>query len=602
VGVAIYEPGVRPKYLAWAHPTENNCTKQQAVNELKRLYSTYTILCHHAKFDLDVGQVHMGVGWPKNGFHDSEYLAFLYNPYEQKLALKPLAEKYLDMPPEEQNKLRDWIMAHVPEAKGKPKTWKDWGHYICRAPGKLVGKYAIGDVVRTYKLLKFYYKRIKETGMLNAYERDLTLMPILLENETGGVRIAERRLGEATREWQAWIDESDQWLRKRLKTPDLDVNSSEQLADALEYAGAVSEWIYTAPSKTYPNGQRSTAKDNIIQCIDDKQVLTVLNYRGTLANAYRNFGRPWYEMAANNNGFIHTDWNQVRSTDDRGKGGAGARTGRLSSSPNFQNIPKNPPKLLATLPAALRRKVGELPYLRDYIVPDIRGHTLLNRDYSQQELRILGHFEDAILLEEYNKNPGMDIHETARLLINKMLAMNLDRKILKTMGFGLIYGMGLGKLAEDMGVDVRTAKQIKSAYLDIFPGLKNLTDELKQCGRNDEPIRTWGGRLYHVEPPRVIKGRLRTFEYKLLNYLIQGSAADCTKQAMINYDQIKKEGRLLLNVHDELMLSVPTGAAKQEMKLLKEAMEAVEFDVPMLSDGKSSTVSWGKMKPWRDTA
>ena len=590
-GVAIYEPGKKPKYMAWGHPTQNNCTKQEAVKELRRLYNNYIILCHNAKFDLDVAETHLGVGWPKYGFHDTEFLAFLYNPYETRLALKPLAEKYLDMPPEEQQDMRDWIMNNVPEAKGKSKTWTKWGQYIWRTPGRLCAKYAIGDVVRTYKLFNFYIKYAKENGLMEAYQRELNLMPVLLKSERGGVKVAEKRLKKDLTTWNEWILDCDNWMRKRLKSPDLDIDSNESLADSLENAGAVTEWIYTAPSKTHPEGQRSVAKDNIIQCIEDKQVLTVLNYRGTLANAYRNFGRPWYEMASTNNGFMNTNWNQVRSTDDRGKGKAGARTGRLSSSPNFQNIPKDPPQILATLPIALRRLVGEIPHMRNYITPDMRGHTLLNRDYSQQEIRILGHFEDSILLEEYAKNPYMDVHEMARLLVNKMLGINLKRKVLKTLGFGLIYGMGIGLLASKMGLDVKMAKQVKKAYLAIFPGLKDLDDELKASGATDTPIRTWGGRLYYVEEPKIVKGRMRTFEYKLLNYLIQGSAADCTKQAMINYDSIKKDGRLLLNVHDEIMLDVPTAAAKQEMKLLREAMADVDFDVPMLSDGKSSTHS-----------
>lgn len=602
VGVAVYEPGVKPRYMAWAHPVENNCTKQQATKELKRLYSKYAILCHHAKFDLDVAQVHLGVGWPKHGFHDTEFLAFLHNPYESRLALKPLAEKYLNMPPEEQDKLRDWIMCHVPEAKGKPKTWTKWGEYICRAPGRLVGRYAIGDVVRTYKLFNFLYKHIKQNGMLGAYQRDIELMPILLESERGGVKIAEKRLKNDLVDWNLWVMECDTWMRKRLKAPNLEIDSNEDLADALEKAGAVKEWIYTAPSKTYPNGQRSVAKDNIVQCIEDRQILQVLNYRGTLANAYRNFGRPWLEMAQNDNGFMHTNWNQVRSTDDRGKGGSGARTGRLSSNPNFQNIPKKPPQLHATLPIALRRRVGEIPHMRKYITPDARGHTLLNRDYSQQELRILGHFEDDVLLEEYIRNPYMDIHETARLMINNMLGTNLTRDPIKTLGFGLIYGMGLGKLAKGMNLDVKMAKKIKDAYFDIFPGLTDLSKELKLSAKNNEPIRTWGGRLYYVEDPKIIKGRMTSFEYKLLNYLIQGSASDCTKQAMINYNSIKREGRLLVNVHDEILLDAPTKAARQEMKLLREAMGDVDFDVMMISDGKSSTRSWGEMIEWKEAA
>jgi len=99
-------------------------------------------------------------------------------------------------------------------------------------------------------------------------------------------------------------------------------------------------------------------------------------------------------------------------------------------------------------------------------------------------------------------------------------------------------------------------------------------------------VTTVRGAVERCALSQALYGHIQMFEYKLLNYLIQGSAADCTKQAIINYDSVKKHGRLLCTVHDEINLSVPKKAVKSEMKLLKEAMEAVEFDVPMISDCK----------------
>ncbi|MBW2638146.1 MAG: hypothetical protein JRC86_11635 [Deltaproteobacteria bacterium] len=425
--------------------------------------------------------------------------------------------------------------------------------------------------------------------MWEAYERELRLMPVLLRSERQGVKINARRLHTDTERWEGFIQTSDQWIRRRLKSKNLNIDSGEELADAIENAGKVDEWELTK------KGNRSVSKENLIIACTDPTLVKVLNYRGTIVTSVRNFAKSWLRMADANDGFISTNWNQIRSTNDSGKGGSGARTGRLSSNPNFQNIPKNPRKII--LPAALAKKgLGELPFMRNYITPDQRGHILLNRDYSQQELRILGHFEDGVLREAYTKNPKLDLHDLATGLINDMLGTNFDRKPIKNMGFGLIYGMGLALLADTMGVDKDTARVIKKAYLQIFPGLKELDNDLKHRGRMKEYIRTWGGRVYYVEPPKIIFGHVRTFEYKLLNILIQGSAADCTKEAIIRYDEIRDESRLLMSVHDELMIDAPTKAASREMKLLKEAMESVAFDVPMLSDGKKGAKSWGEMK------
>jgi DNA polymerase-1 len=218
----------------------------------------------------------------------------------------------------------------------------------------------------------------------------------------------------------------------------------------------------------------------------------------------------------------------------------------------------------------------------------------------QQELRVLAHFEDGVLLQNYLRDPKLDVHQLAADMVCSMLGLPQSpdmRDKMKTIGFGLLYGMGLGSLADRMGVDVATAAKLKKAYLAIFPGLKSLQEDLTRRGKTGVPLRTWGGRLYYAEEAKYIekRGRICSFEYRLLNYLIQGSSADCTKEALIRYDKEKKHGRFLVTVHDEINICVPPKAAKAEMKLLFDVMRSVEFDVPMLSDGSMGD-SWGSLK------
>ena len=597
VGVAIKIGGKKSVYMSWGHPEKNNCTFKEAKKELKRLLN-FPMLFHNCKFDLEVMKVSFGL-FPKE-YHDTMFLSFLHNPHERILSLKPLSEKYLDMPPEEQEAVRDWLFDNRPDLTiGKSrKTWKGWGAYICEAPGDLVGKYARGDVDRTYKLFKLFYKNIKNRNMLIPYQRELALVPILIKNESEGVCINHKLLRKDIKKYTKQLTMVDDWFGKSFFVKEIYdkdgkafIDSGPKLADALESAGLVDKWIYTSPSKNFPNGQRSTSKDNIKICIKDKEIIKALDYRGKLALYLRTFMRPWLEMADRSGGRIFTNWNQTRN-----EGGGGARTGRFSSNPNFQNVPRTVEAYIG-LPAGF--PMIDLPYIRKYIVADSKDHILINRDYSQQELRILGHFENGVLMEEYQNNPTMDIHAFALKMLNEILNSNFGRLIVKKMGFGLVYGMGIALLAQQMDVDEPTAKKLKSAYLEIFPGLGDLDKELKQRGRRNEPIRTWGGREYYVEVAR----NGRTFEYKLLNVLIQGSAADCTKQALLNtsQDPNRPNIRFLLSVHDELMFSVHKDYVEEGMVFLKNAMESVKFDVPMLSDGKTG-YSWGKMKEYKDVA
>lgn len=236
--------------------------------------------------------------------------------------------------------------------------------------------------------------------------------------------------------------------------------------------------------------------------------------------------------------------------------------------------------------------------VRDYILPE-KGHYFGGRDYNQQELRVLAHFEDGALMQAYQENPELDTHTFVKEAIESILHREMKRKTIKEINFGTIYGQGVPSLAEKIGEEVNVIRQIKSAQLRALPGLEALTKTIKRAAKDGLPIRTWGGRLYYKEEGIVINGRLVDFSYKLLNYLVQGSSADCTKQAIINYDAIKKDGIFLASVHDENNISAPKGKIKQELKLLGEAMLDVKFDVPMLSEPYFGP-SWGKVEKYKE--
>lgn len=600
-GVSIMLPGERrPTYYAFAHDSDNNCTEREARAATAKAYELGKkgdgLLFHHGKFDVDVAETHWGLEIPRwQLFHDTLFLVFFDDPYND-LGLKPAAERILGMKPEERDAILEWAITN----KLVSRTAKRVGHLIQKAPGGLVGKYADGDIIRTHKIFKVKYPDLMARGFGPAYDRERQLMPILLRNEREGVRgdvaLLKADLKRYGNEKTGAMAMVDQWLRKSLKAPALNIDSDKDLADALVASRKADEALFLLT----PGGNRSVSKDSLIGAVTDTKVLSALQYRARLGTALNTFLRPWHNEAINGDGFLHPDWNQVKQHSSGGDD-AGARTGRLSAS-RFMNAPKRfkegdkyvHPAHIAGLP--------ELPIVRRYLLPD-KGQVWCKRDYCQQELRVLAHFEDGALLQMYNDDPRLDIHQVASDMIKAQFHLPVERDATKTIGFGLLYGMGLGALAERLGMSVEDAKRVRAAYLSIFPGLETLQKDLTTMGKLGDPIVTWGGRRYLAEPPRFSEKfkRMMTFEYKLLNYLIQGSSADCTKEAIIRYDSARRDGRLLVTVHDEANISVPKSAVKSEMKILRDVMASVEFDVPMLSDGGVGP-NWYDLKPFKEAA
>jgi DNA polymerase-1 len=243
--------------------------------------------------------------------------------------------------------------------------------------------------------------------------------------------------------------------------------------------------------------------------------------------------------------------------------------------------------------------VRELPLVRQYLLPDA-GEKWLHRDYNGQELRLLAHFEDGPLMEAYQQNPWLDVHQHVAELIEETTGLNFERKNVKIANFRIIYGGGAPATASGIGCSFQEAKDLLAAHARALPSVKGkggLSETTKRMGKQGEPIVTWGGRLYYCEPAGYSKKYKRhmSYEYKLLNYECQGSAADVTKQAMINYNEHpKRRGRFLVQVYDEMNASSGPNA-KAEMAVLRESMECVseQMDVPMLSEGK-----WGDT--WKD--
>lgn len=596
VGLAIRYPDAQSEYMAWGHPTGNNCTKGEVVDWLKDLWrDTVPILFFNAKFDLAVAEEKLGLSrLPWGRVHDAMFLAFLADPHSRSLGLKPLCEDLLNWAPDEKDAIFDYVWKYrrglMAEYGGKITRAKTGPHsaaaWISKCPAHLVEPYAIGDVDRTHGLFDHLYPIIAENGMCEAYDRERRILPIFMDNERDGMRVDLDALADDVPELQRSLATADDTLRRLLGSPDLNIDADAQLAEALSSARVIADkdWVLT---KT---GQKSVAKDNLtFDMFKDVEVGHVLFYRNRLTTALSTFMVPWLEQASQRNGIISTHWNQVRG------GAGGTRTGRPSTNdPNFLNIPKLF-KQEFDMKYGNKWGLAALPFVRWYVQPD-PDEAFMHRDFNAQEMRIFAHYENGDLMHKFQDDPDLKPHDWIRDEIYALTGIKLDTTPVKIMNFQSLYGGGVPAVAKALGVSLAKAKEYKAFHDRALPGRKLMNDAIMQMANLDIPICTWGGRLYFPETPRVVDGRMQSFEYKLINYLCQGSAADITKEAIIRWhDHPKKEARFLVTVYDEINGSTPKGAVTEQQAIMAEVMESIELDVVMRSSGKFGP-RWGDLK------
>jgi len=601
VGVSIKYGRAPSRYYAWGHHSGgNNCSLKEADEALSTAYySGRPVLCHNLKFDLCVAQE--GLGYcelPWNQVHDTTFLVFLADPHCRHAGLKEICDDWLSWPPEERDAIGEWLWDHrarlyketgrrVTRHKGKVSnigTWLSW------TPGDVVAPYAEGDTDRTFALFEHLYPIITDNGMLEAYDRERQLLPILMENERVGMRVDLEALGRDMEACQRAKEIADDWLRKRLRQPELNIDSDDEFAEALAEAEVVDDdkWTFT---KT---GKRSVSKQNLVPLMyNDPEVASAFGYRNRMATSLKMFMEPWYAQGEASDGRISTNWNQIRG----GEGG-GTRTGRPStSSPNFLNISKDFETKKDGYAHPDHLDVPTLPLVRKYVLPD-EDHLFLHRDFDGQELRVFAHFEQGDLFRKYLEDPRLDVHSYVGDKMTEMTVREFERTWVKVINFQSIYGGGLQALMRGLDISRDEAKEFKAFHDQALPGRKTLNEEIKRIALSGEAIRTWGGRMYYPEEPKIINGRKMDFIYKLLNYLVQGSAADATKEGIIrwhNHPDRDPSDRFLVTVYDEINISAHKERWQKAMAVLKECMEGLEFDVPMLSSPKVGE-SWGACK------
>lgn len=562
VGCSIYEGG-KSKYWAWGHPTGNNCTKEEFKNELLRIWDQPLVTHNGCGFDVPVLEHWFQL--PARDpllTHDTLFLSYLHNPHARELGLKPLAEDWLGMPPEEQRELHDWILQNT-----DCRTIKQAGAYICEAPGDLTGKYAEGDTDRTVALYEHTMPVLESMG--EAYNRERRLAVVLADIQHKGVRVDLVRLKDDYHKAMVKKALLEDLIRKHLvQGPSFNPGSDAELGRALLELG-YEGFLLT------PKGKISLARPSLEKVLEnDPELMSLLKSRSIYDTLTGTFMHGWIKFAEANDGRIHASYNQVRNPE-----GYGTRTGRLSSSkPNFQNVPTD---------------LGEdyfgdpFPVMRSYLLPEI-GEVWVCGDFKNQEPRLTAHYEGGALLAAFIDNPQLDPYMFVANLCN------IERKPSKVILLGLIYAMGAATMADRLGCDPGTASMYRNIVRTSLPDVMELDRDCKERFLRGLPIRTLGGRQYYCEPA----SNGRRWEYKALNTLIQGSAADQTKEAMvyIHPKLVDIHGRLLGSVHDELSVSCKERHVQYVDELMQEAANALPCDCPMIMDVHFGA-NWAEAKP-----
>ena len=413
--------------------------------------------------------------------------------------------------------------------------------------------------------------KIEQFGMRKLYyEIELPLERVLAEMENAGCAVAPEELRTFGERLETRIRDLVDGIYQDAGA-EFNINSPRQLGEVLfERLGL------PAPKKTKTG--YSTSAEVLERLRDEHPIIAhILEYR-RLTKLKSTYVDGLLAVVDTKDNRIHTHFQQMVTA-----------TGRLSSTdPNLQNIP-------------VRTELGR-ELRRMFVAPD-KDHVLIDADYSQIELRVLAHIsQDKHMIGAFVA--GQDIHAATA---SKVYHLPLDeitsamRSSCKAVNFGIVYGISDFSLAQDIGVSRKEAAEFIKTYLDSYPGIENYMSTIKQTAREQGYVTTLFGRRRAVPDIDSKNFNVRSAAERIaMNTPIQGTAADIIKIAMVRVrDRLKREGlesRLILQVHDELILEAPLREKDAAAKILTEEMEnAFKMDAPLVAEANCGA-SWYEAK------
>jgi DNA polymerase I len=420
--------------------------------------------------------------------------------------------------------------------------------------------YASEDTDVTFQLKQVFDPILKERELEDIFEKiELPLVPVLADMERTGVKVDKDFLYAYSKELEGYIGETEKNIYEQAGVK-FNIASPKQLGEVLFDKLKLME----KPKKT-KTGQYQTNEEVLQKLANTHEIVNkILDYR-ELQKLKSTYVDTLPELVLKSTDRIHTSFNQ-----------AVAATGRLSSNnPNLQNIP-------------IRTEKGR--HIRKAFVASSENHVLLSADYSQIELRVIASVsEDKNMMEAFIQN--LDIHTSTASKVFGVPYEEVTREMrgkAKMVNFGIIYGISVFGLSERLSIPRSEAKEIIEEYFDKFPGIKQYMDDSIAFAQKEGYVKTLMGRRRYVADINSRNQTVRGFaERNAINAPIQGSAADMIKLAMIRvHNELKKqklESKMILQVHDELLLDVPKHEIEQVKALVIDEMtQAMPLKVPII--------------------
>ena len=506
-----------------------------------RIFSHF-VVGHNLKFDFEIIRNNFALNPPEK-YADTMILAWLENP-SLRVNMDDLALRLFDY-------------KTLPFEKVVKR-----GENFASVELERACKYAAEDAYITLRFYLYYLKNLEPALLKLAFESEFDFIKIIMMMQKNGIKLDTARLQILMQKFEKEIKMLSEEIHA-LCEDKFNLNSPKQVGDVLF------EKLKLPSGKKTKTGY--STDERVLKDLVDKHpvVEKILAYR-ELAKLYSTYCEPLLKLAQKDeNSRIYSSFLQT-----------GTATGRLSSKePNLQNIPAH----------------GQ--YAKDYkscfVAED--GFSFISLDYSQIELRMLAHFsEDEKLLQAFAD--GEDIHaRTAMMIFDK--SDYESRSIAKSINFGLIYGMGYKSLSQTLKIDAALAREYIEKYFANFTNIKSYFERVKSEAKQNGFITTLSGRRRYFDFEGASAVQFAMYERESINSILQGSAADIIKLAMLDLaGDLNDDKRLILQIHDELIFEVRDALCENFVKKASDVMENVVKLKVSLKTSSSIAKNWGALK------